>query len=130
MLKDDIFLSSLVIIFLFQCTVINVLRFTSLRFLNSLCFICSFHSLKIFHMQHIIIIIITLLTQIFSTEQFVCLALFLCHLFDHDKSNFVPIFVENKKTTFIVNLLQRTRIHKLNNLEYLFYLLKYWCIQF
>lgn len=74
-------------------------------------------------MQHIMI---TLLTQIFSTEQFVCIAPFLCHLFDHDKSNFVPVFVENKKSTFIANLLPRTR----NNLEYLFYLLKYWCIQF
>lgn len=45
-------------------------------------------------MQHIII---TLLTQIFSTEQFVCIAPFLCHLFDRDQSNFVPVFVENKK---------------------------------
>lgn len=44
-------------------------------------------------MQHII----TLLTQIFSTEQFVCIAPFLCHLFDRDKSNFVPVFVENEK---------------------------------
>lgn len=52
---------------------------------------------------------ITLLTQIFSTEQFVCIAPFLCRLFDHDKSNFVPVFVENKKINFYCKSLTKNK---------------------